>query len=475
MPNMTLRIPFDNSYARLPSNFYSKLTAKSVSSPSLIAYNRPLARELGITCGNDQQVIEIFSGNKVAAGSDPLAQLYAGHQFGQYNPQLGDGRALLLGETITSDGVRHDIQLKGSGPTPYSRSGDGRAWLGPILREYVVSEAMHALGIPTTRALAAILSGETVIREDIFPGAILTRVASSHIRIGTFQVFSARRDWNSLQTLLDYAIERHYPYAEGPLGILEEVIKAHAALIPKWMGVGFIHGVMNTDNCQIAGQTIDYGPCAFMDRFHPMRVYSSIDRMGRYAYGRQLDIIVWNMAQLATALVPLMPDTDEAFQAFTNAINAMPYKIKKNWLKVFSEKIGISAIQSGDEDLINALLTLMAEGNADFTNTFSALSTKSARDQFMEPQKYDNWEKEWETRILHEKDPIALMKKVNPVLIPRNHRIEEMISAALKEDYAPFERLQRAFSAPFEQKSAFSDLRHPPSDTEEVKATFCGT
>ncbi len=472
---MTLQIPFDNTYARLPSNFYSKLTAKVVSTPSLIAYNFPLASELGITGGNEKELIEIFSGNKVAIGSDPLAQLYAGHQFGQYNPQLGDGRALLLGETIKTDGVRQDIQLKGSGPTPYSRSGDGRAWLGPVLREYLVSEAMHALGIPTTRALAAVLTGEAVVRENLFPGAILTRVASSHIRIGTFQVFSARRDWSSLQILLEYAMNRHFPSADGPLGFLNEVIKAQAALIPRWMGVGFIHGVMNTDNCQVAGETIDYGPCAFMDRFHPMRVYSSIDRMGRYAYGSQPNIIVWNLAQLANALVPLMPDTDKAIEAFTNAINDMPHLVKKNWLKVFAKKIGISSIQPGDEDLITKLLTLMADGHADFTNTFSTLGSSSTRDQFIDPKKFDNWEKEWQTRIASEKDSMHNMKHANPVLIPRNHRIEEMISAALKEDYAPFERLQAALKDPFAQNSAFSDLRRPPVEAEEVKATFCGT
>ncbi|MDG1936494.1 MAG: protein adenylyltransferase SelO family protein, partial [Paracoccaceae bacterium] len=391
------------------------------------------------------------------------------------NPQLGDGRALLLGETIGSDGVRRDIQLKGSGPTPYSRSGDGRAWLGPVLREYVVSEAMHALRIPTTRALAAVLSGESVLREKLFPGAILTRVASSHIRIGTFQVYAAQRDWTSLKTLLDYSIARHYPHAEGPLGFLEAVIKAQATLIPKWMGVGFIHGVMNTDNCQVAGETIDYGPCAFMDRYHPMQVYSSIDKMGRYAYGIQQDIIVWNMAQLATALVPLMPDADEAIEAFTSAIHAMPGLIKVNWRTVFAAKIGISAVQPEDEGLVNALLKLMADGQADFTNTFAAMGTSSARDQFIEPEKYDVWKTEWQTRIVTEKDPHALMAKSNPVLIPRNHRIEEMISAAIIGDYAPFQRLQTALSAPFEENSEFSDLRRPPSDAEEVRATFCGT
>ena len=472
---MTLSITFDNTYAKLPENFYSKIAATTVSNPSLIVYNHLLAAQMGIKGGDDHEITKIFSGNEVAIGSDPLAQLYSGHQFGQYNPQLGDGRALLLGETIGFDGKRRDIQLKGSGPTPYSRSGDGRAWLGPVLREYVVSEAMHALGIPTTRALAVVLSGEPVLREKLFPGAILTRVASSHIRVGTFQVFAAQRNWASLKTLLDYAIERHYPEAEGPLGFLEEVIKAQASLIPKWMGVGFTHGVMNTDNCQVFGETIDYGPCAFMDRYNPMQVYSSIDRMGRYAYGTQPDIIVWNMAQLATALVPLMPDSDEAIETFTKAIHSMPEMIKKNWLSVFAAKIGIATPKPEDEALINALLTLMTEGQADFTNTFANLGRETTRDQFLEPEKYDAWETEWQTRIVTEEKSQDLMAKANPVLIPRNHRMEEMISAAMMGDYEPFQRLQTALRAPFSDNPEFDVLRRPPSKIEEVRATFCGT
>src|SRR6056297_2899146 len=316
---MTLDIPFDNSYAQLPPAFFTRLDPTPVKSPRLLAFNEALARELGIdTQGAD--LAAIFAGNKVPEGATPLAQLYAGHQFGGFSPQLGDGRANLLGEVIDRSGSRRDIQLKGSGPTPYSRMGDGRAWLGPVLREYVLSEAMNALGVPTTRALAAIRTGEVVIRERPLPGAVLTRVAQSHIRVGTFQVFAARRDMDSLQTLFDYTVERHYPDASDPLDLLDAVIARQADLVAQWMSFGFIHGVMNTDNCTLSGETIDYGPCAFMDAYDPDTVFSSIDRFGRYGYAAQADIIVWNMAQLATALVPLMPDPEAAVESFTKSV-----------------------------------------------------------------------------------------------------------------------------------------------------------
>ncbi|CAN0158921.1 unnamed protein product, partial [Chrysoparadoxa australica] len=290
----------------------------------------------------DPALAAILGGNAIPEGAEPLAQLYAGHQFGQFNPQLGDGRALLLGEVIGTDGLRRDIQLKGSGPTPFSRRGDGRAWLGPVLREYVVSEAMHALGIPTTRALAAIRTGQDVIRERPLPGAVLTRVAQSHIRVGTFQVFAAQRDTDRLQTLFDYTVDRHYPHAKDPLDLLTAVMERQADLITRWMAVGFIHGVMNTDNCALSGETIDYGPCAFMDSYDPDTVFSSIDRFGRYGYAAQADIIVWNMAQLATALVPLMPDTDKAVEDFTKAIHTMPGMLQQHWRQRFGQKIGLA-------------------------------------------------------------------------------------------------------------------------------------
>ncbi len=469
-------IPFDNSYAALPEGFFTRLSPTPVSKPELIAFNKDLADVLGISAvGDDTDLAEIFSGNKMVDGSEPLAQLYSGHQFGQYNPQLGDGRAILLGETIGRDGKRRDIQLKGAGCTPYSRGGDGRAWLGPVLREYVISEATHALNIPTTRALAAVLSGETVLRETMLPGAILTRVAQSHIRVGTFQIFSARKDFTSLLRLFEYTIARHYPDTDGPLEFLKKVIEAQAKLIPQWMGVGFIHGVMNTDNCQIAGETIDYGPCAFMDAYHPMQVFSSIDQFGRYAYGNQPEIIVWNMAQLATALLPLMRDTESAISNFTEAVHNMVPLIHKNWLSVFSAKIGISSPQKEDEELINALLKLMGESRSDFTNTFAALGRDKARDEFLEPEKFDFWEKRWIERIKDIEDVEETLAASNPVFIPRNHRIEEMIQAAVAGDFSLFHRLIEAYRTPFLRQERFEDLRHPPNEAEKVMETFCGT
>src|SRR6056297_3735486 len=317
---MSLHIPFDNSYVHLPDRFFTRLAPVPVKEPRLIAFNPDLAADMGITPGTPEDMAQAFSGNRSPEGAAPLAQAYAGHQFGGFSPQLGDGRALLLGEVVDRAGHRRDIQLKGSGPTPYSRMGDGRAWLGPVLREYVLSEAMNALGVPTTRALAAIRTGEVVIRERPLPGAVLTRVAQSHIRVGTFQVFAARRDMDSLQTLFDYTVERHYPDASDPLDLLDAVIARQADLVAQWMSFGFIHGVMNTDNCTLSGETIDYGPCAFMDAYDPDTVFSSIDRFGRYGYAAQADIIVWNMAQLATALVPLMPDPEAAVESFTKSV-----------------------------------------------------------------------------------------------------------------------------------------------------------
>ena len=475
MSEATLQIPFDNSYSRLPAHFFSQQAAASVPAPKLIAFNRPLAAKIGIIGGDEKELAEVFSGNKTPKGAEPLAQVYAGHQFGHYNPQLGDGRALLMGETRGRNQIRRDLQLKGSGRTPYSRGGDGRAWVGPVLREYLVSEAMHHMGIATTRALAAVETGAPVFRETALPGAVLTRVAASHIRVGTFQFFAAQRDHDALKTLLDYTIARHYPQADGALGLLQAVIEAQAKLIAQWMGVGFIHGVMNTDNCQIAGETIDYGPCAFMDRYHPMQVYSSIDRMGRYAYGNQPNIIVWNMAQLATALVPLMPDTDAAISAFTAAVHAMPARIEQNRREVFAAKIGISRPTAKDDALIQDLLTLMADGRADFTNTFRALGTGAARDQFLERDKFDLWQERWQRRLEQEPEAERMMKKSNPAIIPRNHRIEEMIKAATNGDYATFHRLLAATGAPFSDAPEFNDLRRPPSAEEEIEATFCGT
>ncbi|WP_120633005.1 YdiU family protein [Ruegeria sp. EL01] len=472
---MTLKIPFDNSYARLPDAFYARQAPVPVRAPQLIAFNADLARLLDIAPGDVHELAETFAGNALPAGAEPLAQLYSGHQFGNYNPQLGDGRAVLLGETVGTDGVRRDIQLKGSGPTLFSRQGDGRAWLGPVLREYVVSEAMHALGIQTTRALAAVETGEIVLREGPMPGAVLTRVARSHLRVGTFQVFAARGQIDSLRRLTEYAIARHYPQAEGPMGLLRAVRDAQAQLIASWMSVGFIHGVMNTDNCSVAGETIDYGPCAFLDSYHPNTVYSSIDRAGRYAYSNQPDIAVWNVAQLATALIQQMEDKEAAVEEATEIVHAMPDLLQQNWLARFQAKIGLTTTRDGDQELISDLLVRMAQNQADFTNTFRALGTDKARDQFTDPLAFDEWAVGWQARLSHEEAPTEVMQAANPAFIPRNHRVEQMIEAAVQGDYSPFHRLNTVLAQPFSDQPENADLTRPPLESEVVQATFCGT
>lgn len=472
---MRFKIPFDNSFSRLPGAFYTRQSPTSVSAPHLVAFNADLARLLGITPGDVTERAQVFAGNQLPDGADPLAQLYSGHQFGQYNPQLGDGRAILLGETIGQDGLRRDIQLKGSGRTPYSRGGDGRAWLGPVLREYLVSEAMHALGIPTTRALAVVETGEQVMRERQFPGAVLTRVAASHLRVGTFQIFAARGDTASLRQLTDYAIARHYPDADGAMGLLTAVRDAQAQLIAGWMSVGFIHGVMNTDNCAISGETIDYGPCAFLDTYHPDTVFSSIDHQGRYAYSNQPDIAVWNLAQLATSLIQMAEDREAAVEQATEIVHAMPALIQNAWLDRFRAKLGLCCAQPGDEDLIRDLLARMTEGQADFTNTFRALGRDTARDQFTDPTAFDAWEKEWHMRIGSETQVTQTLRAANPAYIARNHRVEQMIEAAVSGDYAPFHRLNAVLATPYEDQPDQNDLTIPPTPEEVVPATFCGT
>lgn len=473
---MSLHIPFDNSYARLPGRFYTRLDPMPVKKTALIRFNRDLAAELGIEAGSDDDLARAFSGNAPPAGAAPLAQVYAGHQFGRFVPQLGDGRANLLGEAVTGAGRRFDIHLKGSGPTPYSRMGDGRAWLGPVLREYAVSEAMHALGIPTTRALTAVATGEPVWREaGALPGAVLARVAASHIRVGTFQFFAARRDVEALGALYEHTVARHYPEADGPAALLDAVIARHARLVAQWMAVGFIHGVMNTDNTTLSGETMDYGPCAFMDAYHPQTVFSSIDAHGRYAYANQPNIIVWNMAQLAICLVPLMPDQAAAVERFTQSVHAMPEMIEREWLAVFGRKIGIASATGDDLALITGLLGRMAENRADFTNTFRALATGGARDQFRDPAAFDAWEAGWLGRLERETGAEARMRAANPAVIPRNHRIEQMIEAAVAGDFTPFERLLDVLSRPYEDQPDAARLMRPPAPHEVVRQTFCGT
>ncbi|ROT98581.1 protein adenylyltransferase SelO [Histidinibacterium lentulum] len=462
---MTARIPFDNSYARLPERFYTALDPTPVTTPELIAFNESLAAELGIDVAglSRAELARLFSGNELPEGAQPLAQVYAGHQFGHWNPQLGDGRAILLGEAVGPAG-RRDIQLKGSGRTPYSRMGDGRAWLGPVLREYVMSEAMAAMGVPTTRALAAVSTGETVLREMAFPGAILTRVAQSHIRVGTFQFFAARGDVEALARLADHVRERHYPDAKDVPQLIDAVMKAQGELVAHWMSLGFIHGVMNTDNMAVSGETIDYGPCAFMDAYHPDTVFSSIDQFGRYAYANQPQIAVWNIAQLASALLPLMPDEEAAVEEFTGIVNRFGEVYQAAWRRRFGAKLGL-ALET--PDLAEALLTLMAKDGADFTNVFRRLP--DARDEFMDREAFDAWRATWES----EGPDADLMARSNPQVIPRLHRIEQAIQAGLGGDLRVFERLLSAVTQPFKKPEDY--YTRPPATEERVARTFCGT
>jgi uncharacterized protein YdiU (UPF0061 family) len=484
---------FDNSYSRLPERFYAPVTPANVSAPRLIAFNRQLASDLGL----DPQALEaqaasVFSGNSLAPDAQPIALAYAGHQFGNFVPQLGDGRALLLGEVIDPKGRRFDIQLKGSGPTPFSRRGDGRAALGPVLREYIVSEAMHAMGIPTTRSLAAVTTGESVYREDILPGAVLTRVASSHIRIGTFQFFAARRDTEAIRILVDHVIERHMPDCAGAtvpaLALLETVIRRQAYLVARWMHVGFIHGVMNTDNMTVSGETIDYGPCAFLDDYDPAKVFSSIDHGGRYAFANQPAIAQWNLARLAETLLPLInDDTQAAIAAATDAIEAFPQQFENFWQQGMRAKLGLSQEQAGDAELIEELLDVMHRSNADFTLTFRRL-TDAAEDSnaltqvrmlFRSPGVFDAWGARWQDRLRHDpqstSERASAMRTVNPVYIPRNHMVERAIKAAINGDFSLFESLHRLLQRPFEVQAGMAGFEEPPQPEERVLQTFCGT
>jgi len=472
-----MRATFDNTYARLPEHFFARQNPDPVADPALVAVNEALATELGID--PDSITAAVIAGNEVPEGAEPLAQLYAGHQFGNWVPQLGDGRALLLGEVIDRNGQRRDIQLKGAGRTPFSRGGDGRAWLGPVLREYVVSEAMHALGLPTTRALAAATTGETVFREQPRPGAVLARVAASHIRVGTFQAFAARGDVEAIRTLTEHAMARHYPDATDALDFFGKVVAAQARLIAGWMSVGFIHGVMNTDNTTISGETIDYGPCAFLDDYHGAKVFSSIDRMGRYAYQNQPDMAVWNLAQLASTLLPLIaPDDEEkGVEIATRALDAFGLHFRDEWLKRFRAKIGLVTAEPGDEALIVGLLQRMSTSRADFTNTFRALATTGdASGLISDPGAWESWVPEWQARLDREPgDSSATMRAANPAVIARNHRIEQMIEAAVAGDYAPFHKLMEVLAHPYDDGPDSAEYARAPAPEERVQQTFCGT
>ncbi|EGV29925.1 UPF0061 protein ydiU [Thiorhodococcus drewsii AZ1] len=483
---------FDNSYARLPERFYARLPPSPVAQPDLITLNVSLARELGLDPDalSTPEGVAVLAGNAVPSGADPLAMAYAGHQFGNFVPQLGDGRAILLGEILAPSGERFDLQLKGAGRTPFSRAGDGRAWLGPVLREYLISEAMHVLGIPTTRALAAVTTGEPVYREGRMPGAVLTRVSRSHVRIGTFEYFAAREDLDALRHLADYVIERHYPTAQTAdrpyLALLTEVIGRQAELVARWLGVGFIHGVMNTDNLSIAGETIDYGPCAFMDDYHPGTVYSSIDRGGRYAYANQPRIAQWNLSRLAQTLLPLLDeDPEHALSLAQGAIDGFPERFEHAYLDVFRAKLGLLESEDADGPLITGLLDGLAEAGADFTNSFSALTLMVETGEAAAPFGSDadgpltEWVGRWRDRLGREETDsgarLERMRRANPLVIPRNHRVEEALDAALEGDLGPFERLLAVLANPWEERPETGFYRAPPEPYQVVRQTFCGT
>jgi len=483
---------FDNSYARLPERLFARQAPAPVAAPKLIKLNEALAADLGLDLAvlRSPRGVEFLSGNAVPRGSKPIAMAYAGHQFGQFVPQLGDGRAILLGEVIDRSGVRCDIQLKGAGRTPYSRSGDGRAALGPVLREYLVSEAMAALGIPTTRALAAVATGETVQRETALPGAILTRVASSHLRIGTFQFLAAWGDVNGLRTLADYAIARHYRAATKAANpyraFLDGVITRQADLMARWLLVGFIHGVMNTDNMAISGETIDFGPCAFLDAYDPAKAFSAIDLRGRYAYGNQPRIAHWNLSRLAETLLPILAASEEeALASAQDALGAFAPQFASAYAAGLNAKLGLTQQRPGDVDLAKDLLARMAANGADFTRTFRGLSEEAAgpgpvRNLFADPAAFDAWAVLWRHRLAEEgRDPNAAaeaMRAVNPAFIPRNHLIEDVIAAAVvRGDFAPFEELSTVLARPFDEQPDFARYADPPRPDQVVEQTFCGT
>ena len=484
---------FDNSYARLPERFYAEQAPTPMPAPRLIRVNEGLAAELGVDPARltGAQGASVLAGTSLPPGAQPLAMAYAGHQFGGFSPSLGDGRAVLLGEVLDRQGIRRDIQLKGAGRTAFSRQGDGRAVLGPVLREYVVGEAMHALGVPTTRALACAYTGETVQREQPFPGAILARVASSHVRVGTFQYFAARGDIEALNALTDYVIARHYPELDGtpnrPLALLDTVLERQAALVAQWMLLGFIHGVMNTDNMQIAGETIDYGPCAFMDAYHPGTVYSFIDQGGRYAYANQPQAAHWNLAQLAQALVPIInADEDQAVEAAVEVIKTFPARYEHAWLSGMRAKLGLWGSEENDATLAQDLLEVMANAQADFTLTFrhlaSAIDEEHPRvlfERFDAPEALRAWLERWRTRGQREaassEERRVRMLTTNPAFIPRNHLVERAIQHALEGDHSTFETLVETLSSPYTEQPDRSDLMQPPKPEEVVHTTFCGT
>ncbi|HZG75122.1 MAG TPA: YdiU family protein [Paenibacillus sp.] len=482
---------FDNSYARLPEAFFAKQPPTPVRAPTLVALNEPLAAELGLHADalRTEEGTAALAGNRIPEGAEPIAQAYAGHQFG-YFTMLGDGRAVLLGEQIAPTGDRFDIQLKGAGITPYSRQGDGRAALGPMLREYIVSEAMHGLDIPTTRSLAVVATGQPVIREEELAGAVLTRVAASHLRVGTFQYAAKRGAVDDLRALADYALRRHYPEAneaegeERYLGLLRSVVERQASLIAQWMLAGFIHGVMNTDNMSIAGETIDYGPCAFLDTYDPATVFSSIDRQGRYAYGNQPYIAAWNLARFAESLLPLLAaDEDAAVKRAEEAIAAFTSSYRRHWLAGMRAKLGLFSEDERDEALADELLALLQKHRADYTNTFVALTFDRAEEAaggLFGDAEFAAWRKRWESRLEAQPESMEearrLMRMSNPAVIARNHRVEEALEAAVKrQDYSVMERLLQALAHPYAHAPEQAEYASTPPRTDRPYRTYCGT
>ena len=503
---LTLKpIAFHNRYIKLGKEFFVETRPQPVANPQLIIFNQDLAQELGLAetsldaVNSLSQSTAIFAGNQIPDGAEPLAMAYAGHQFGHFNPQLGDGRAILLGEVDALDGAHFDIQLKGSGRTPFSRNGDGRAALGPVLREYLLSEAMAKLGVPTTRALAAVTTGEEVVRQQLLPGGIITRIATSFVRVGTFQFFSARESVEAIKKLADFVIERNYPAAKSAdnayVALLQSIVERQAVLIAQWMQIGFIHGVMNTDNMSIAGETIDYGPCAFMDYYDHDQVYSSIDRNGRYAYGNQPSIGLWNLTRLAEAMIPLLAeDTDAAVEIARHILHSYTGIYEQSWLAGMREKLGLSTPQSDDKALIDDLLQRMAANKADFTLTFFYLSQTDVdvtsensiehnnmlHALFADARQIQQWLVKWRARLAAESlDDHARqtrMQAVNPVYIPRNHHIEAAIRAAEDAgDFSLFHALHEVLQAPYEQQQGRGVYMLPPEPDEVVEQTFCGT
>ena len=468
-----------NSYAQLPEHFYARIESSNAPEPELIAWNEDLANHLGLNeLGSDKErLAQIFSGNEPLPGGKTIALAYAGHQFGNFVPQLGDGRAALIGEIVSPvDGYRYDIQLKGSGQTPFSRNGDGKSSLGPVIREYLLSEAMHRLGVPTTRALAAVSTGEDVVRTTREPGGVMTRVASSHIRVGTFQYFASRDDKAALKELTNYAIARHYPGAastEQPvLAFFSSVVTKQARLVAHWMALGFIHGVMNTDNSAISGETLDYGPCAFMDEFHINKVFSSIDQRGRYAYGQQANMAQWNLTRLAECLMLLDGEKED----YVSLLGQFLPTFEEHYFSLMSKKLGITNYIDSDMELITAWLQHLQDHQLDYSLSFRQLS---ACLDHSGAKTFGDFENRWLQRIDNQAgartDARRLMASTNPVVIPRNHQVERAIQAAFQDDYSVFNELQQVLSEPFVEQPGLEHYSHPPQPHEQVTRTFCGT